>query len=92
MGTIVIETADRSSRRYDIDLANESKEFVAEFNKFVAKLEAKGKTGKKNGSKRLNSKLKRASAYIDSILSRPESKAALAEADEIRGRWLRKNG
>ncbi len=91
MGTIVIETTDHSSKRFDIDLANESEEFVAEFKNFVTKLETKAGTGKKNGSKRLSSKLKRASAYIDTISTRPESKAALAEADEIRGGWLRKN-
>jgi hypothetical protein len=67
MSTIIIETTDHPSRRFEIDLANESKEFVEEFRKFVAKLEARSKSVKKNDTKQLSPKLKRASAYIDSI-------------------------
>ena len=84
MSTIVIKTMDHTSRRFEIDLANEPKDFVEEFRKFVSKLEARSSTVKKNGTKRLSPKLKRASAYIDSIANKPESKAALAEADAIR--------
>lgn len=97
MSTIVIETTDHTSRRFEIDLANEPKEFVEEFRKFLSKLEARSTTLKKNGTKRhspklkLSPKLKRASAYIDSIANNPESKAALAEADAIRKSWIRKN-
>jgi hypothetical protein len=91
MSTIVIETRDDSSRRFEIDLANEPEEFVLEFRNFVSKLEAKSKPVRKNGTKRLSAKLRRASAYIDSIADRPESKAALAEADAIRKSWIRKH-
>jgi len=90
MSTIIIETTDHPSRRFEIDLANEPKEFVEEFRKFVSKLEARSKSVKKNDTKQLSPKLKRASAYIDSISNRPESQAALAEADLIRKSWIRK--
>lgn len=90
MSTIVIETTD-PSRRFEIDLAKEPKEFVEEFRKIVSKLEARSATVKKNGAKRLSPKLKRASKYIESISNQPKSKAALAEADEIRKDWVRKN-
>ena len=83
MSTIIIETTE-PPRRFEIDLANEPQEFVDEFQKLVLKLEIKSKAVKKNGTKRLSPKLKRASKYIDSIVDRPKSKAALARADEIR--------
>jgi len=83
MSTVIIETTD-PSRRFEIDLANEPQEFVDEFRKFVSKLEIRSKPARKNGAKRLGPKLKRASKYIDSISDRPESKGALAEANEIR--------
>lgn len=90
MNTIIIETPGHSAQRYEIDLAAESKEFVDEFKSFVSKLEAKSKRTKKERTKRLSPKMKQASAYIDKISHRPESKAALAEADAIRKDWIRK--
>ena len=83
MSTIIIEITE-PSRRFEIDLANEPQELVDEFRRFVSKLEIRSKTVKINGAKRLSPKLKRASKYIDSIANRPESKAALAAADDIR--------
>ena len=83
MSTIIIEITE-PSRRFEIDLANEPQELVDQFRRFVSKLEIRSKTVKINGAKRLSPKLKRASKYIDSIANRPESKAALAEADDIR--------
>lgn len=91
MSTIVIEMPDSSSRRFEIDLANEPKELVEEFCKFVKKLEARAGKSKKNGLKSLSPKLKRASEYLDTLADRPASKASLAEADEIRKDWIRKN-
>ncbi len=90
MSTIIFEITD-PSRRFVIDLANEPHEFVETVRKFVSKLETRSGAVKKNGAKGLNPKLKRASKYIDSIANRPESKAALAEADGIRESWIRKN-
>ncbi len=88
MSIIIIETTD-PSRRFEVDLANESKEFVDEFRRFVSKLEIRSRTIKKNGAKRLSHKLKRASEYIDSISDRAMSRAALNEADNIREDWIR---
>lgn len=92
MSTIVIEIPNLPSRRFEIDLAKESEEFVEEFTRFVTKLEARAVTVKKNGSKRPSPNIKRARQYLDVLSRRPESWAALAEADKIRKDWIRKNG
>lgn len=89
MSTIVIETTE-PSRRFEIDLEKEPREFVLELREFVSKLESRSKP-KRNGTRReLSEEMRRASAYIDSIADRPQSKAALAEADELRRGLLRK--
>ena len=83
MSTIVIETTE-PSRRFEIDLDKEPREFVLELKQFVSRLESRTKP-KRNGTEReLSEQMRRASAYIDSIADRPQSIAALAEADELR--------
>lgn len=83
MGTIVIDIPDQPQKRYEIDLAGEADAFVREVEKLVTKFESSSKSPK-NGSKRLSPKLREARDYLKSISRRAESKAALAEADEIR--------
>ena len=89
MSTIVIETTE-PSRRFEIDLDKEPREFVLELKQFVSRLESRTKP-KRNGTEReLTEQMKRASEYLDSTAERAESKAALAEADELRRGWIRK--
>ena len=90
MSTIVIETTE-PSRRFEIDLEKEPREFVVELNRFVNKLESRSKPKRNGVERQMSEKMKRASAYIDSIAERPESKAALAEADKLRSGWIRKH-
>ena len=92
MSTIVIETSDFPSQRFEIDLAKEPREFADEVRNLVAKLETRTSTQKKIQAKRLSPRLRRASRYIDSITDRPASRIALAEADRIREDWIRNNG
>jgi len=54
MKTVIIETTE-PSRRFEIDLANEPREFVEEFQKFVSRLEVRSPAlveKKGNGSRR----------------------------------------
>ncbi len=90
MSTVVIDIPNQPQKRYEIDLAGEADAFVHEVEKLVTKFAPSSKSAK-NGSKRLTPKLREARNYLKSISRRAESKAALAEADEIRKSWIRKN-
>lgn len=90
MSTIVIRTADDPQELFEVDLANEPKEFAEEFRKFVSKLRGRQQASKKKTRKELSPKLQRASEYLKSLEKIPESLDALREADELRKAWIRK--
>ena len=90
MSTIVIRTADDPQELFEVDLANEPKEFAEEFRRFVSKLRGRQRVTRQAPQKDLSPKLQRASEYLKSLADVPESLEALREADEIRKGWIRK--
>lgn len=90
MSTIVIRTPDDPQEFFEVDLANEPKEFAEEFRKFVSKLRGKKQASAKQAREELSPKLQRASEYLRSLENVPESIESLREADELRKAWIRK--
>lgn len=90
MSTIVIKTEDNPLERFEIDLANEPKEFAEEFRKFVSKLRARSNVAERRARKKLSPKLQKATQYLESLSHITESVETLKEADEIRRDWIRK--
>ena len=89
MSTIFIETTE-PTRRFEVDLDKEPQEFALELKRVVSRLESRKSPKPSVSTKQLREKMKRASAYVDTIAERPQSKAAIAEADKLRIGWVRK--